>query len=637
MKKIVIIIISIVSTVGIAQNKKIKNANTEYANFAYMDAVKIYENVVKKGYGTQEIYQNLGNSYYFNGNYNAAAKWYQLLIENETFTIDYEYYYRYYQTLKSIGEFEKANQYLQKFSSLKPNDLRSISYLNNINYLEEIKKVSNRYEIENYDGNSVNSDFGTSFYKNGIVFASSRGSGQIDHWTNQPFYNLFYADDSSKHNVEYIKKLNSKLNESTAFFTKDGKTVYFTRNNFINGTVKRNENEDILLKIYSATIDEKGNWENIIELPFNSDNYSCAHPALSLDEKTLYFASNMPGTLGDVDLFKVLILGNNEFGIPENLGPHINTPGRESFPFISLNDELYFASDGHLGLGGMDVFGVKINGDKQYSKVYNLGTPINSNQDDFAYIINSETGIGYFSSNRTEGKGYDDIYKFVENKKLPYSCKFLIYGNVIDIDSKEIIPNGTIDLFNNDLQQESNVLVDSKGNFTFDVNCDTQFYIRATAENYDTNEVVINTPLYSEKTEITINLKKRFIPIVEQTDLAKLYGIEDIYFDFDSHKITKKAEEKLAVLLSILKQYPQIKIDIRSHTDSRGGADYNLTLANNRAQATMHYLIENGITRNRLTAKGYGENNLINQCYDGVFCTETEHRKNRRSEFIIVK
>lgn len=436
---------------------------------------------------------------------------------------------------------------------------------------------------------------------------------------------------------KFSKKINSKLNESTAIFTKDGKTVYFTSNNLLEGKMIRNENNEILLKIFSATLNDKGEWDNVQELPFNSDTYNCAHPALSLDEKVLYFASNMPGSLGESDLFKVDILGNNQFSTPKNLGSKINTAGRETFPFVSLKNELYFASNGHLGFGGMDVFGTKIKGDNSYSKVYNLGKPLNTNQDDFAYVINSETALGYVSSNRNGGKGLDDIYKFSETKKLPFDCEHVLSGNVMDIESKKIIPNENIVLLDKDLQVIKSGKTDSSGAFSFNVNCDTQYYIRATAEKYISNEIPVETPYESGVTKTNIELKKRFVKIEENLDLAKVYGIENIYFGFDKYNITRVAEEKLIVLLSVLEQYPQIKINIGSHTDSRGNKDYNLNLSDKRAQSTMQYLISKGISPDRLSARGYGENQPVNHCTDGVRCSEEEHQKNRRSEFVILK
>lgn len=629
------------------QKAKIKSANEEYGNLGYMDVVKVYEKVAQKGYGNSEIYEKLANSYYFNGDYENASKWFdELFNSNDTENIDAELYYRYAQSLKSIGDNEKSNLYLEKFSTINPNDTRSLYFKENKNYLKEIEDNSGRYNVETTSVNTNKSDFGASFYEDNVVFASATSKDGIHNWTEQPFTDLYFAKVDSLGNLSDVssfdKKINSKLNESTAVFTKDGNTMYFTRNNIVgNKTSKSGENE-IVLKIFKATKNEKGKWENIKELPFNSDEFNTAHPALSPDEKYLYFASDRPGGFGESDLYKVKINNEDSFGEPENLGKEINTAAKETFPYVTSDNELFFASDGHLGLGGLDVFAVKIKDNSLYSKVLNVGKPINSEYDDFAYVVAYDRGFGFFTSNRTGGVGYDDIYKFKELERLPFDCYNTLKGTIVDSYSKQAIESAELSLYNSDGQLIERTESDSKGNYIFNnLDCQTNYVLKVNKKDYTGFEENIRTAKEAGDIIKDFELSGNIIPLEENLDLAKVYGIHNIYFDLDKWNITKKAEEKLNILLAVLEEYPNIKVDIRSHTDCRQTAAYNQKLSDKRAKSTMTWLINKGISRDRLTAKGYGESQLVNDCdcepTNNSDCTEEQHQQNRRSEFIIVK
>ncbi|HEX7869777.1 MAG TPA: OmpA family protein, partial [Chryseobacterium sp.] len=516
-----------------------------------------------------------------------------------------------------------------------------ILFENNKNYLEVIKANSNRFEIADAGINSVLSDYGSTIFNDKLVFASARDTGGVAKktfkWTNGSFTNLYSAvlmpDGSLGVPERFQKNINSKFNESTPVFTQDGKTMYFTRNNFLDGKRRSDEKRVTLLKLYKATLVD-GKWQNITELPFNSDQFSVAHPALSTDEKTLYFASDMPGTFGQSDLYKVGINEDGTFGKPENLGSEINTEGRETFPYISGDNELFFASDGRPGLGGLDIFVSKINSDLNFEEVQNVGEPINTKQDDFAFIINNKTRNGFFSSNREKGHGFDDIYKFKEIKKL--ICKQELTGIVSDLGTGEILAGSKVVLFDEQFKSIAEVLSDSKGSYTFsDVNCGKKYYVRASKVDYETKEIPITINKLSGNTSLPIQLEKRIKPIAVGTDLAKVLEIPIIYFDLDKATIKKESAFQLEKIVEILNQYPDLKLDIRSHTDSRQTAKYNEILSDKRAKSTIKWLVEKGIDPSRLTGKGYGETQLVNQCADGVKCSEEEHQLNRRSEFII--
>jgi outer membrane protein OmpA-like peptidoglycan-associated protein len=634
-----ITIISVFSFNIYSQKARIAAADKKYDSYAYVDAIKTYERVAEKGYKSEELFKKLGNAYYFNAQLEDAARWYAELFAMTT-DLEAEYYYRYSSSLRSIGENDKANEMMAKFNQSSGNDSRAKLFEKNRNYLEEIKENSGRYEIEDAGVNSQYSDYGTAIYLDKIVFASARDTGSLVHrlhsWTNQPFTNLYVADLGEGmipgRATKFDKNIKSKFNESTPAFTKDGNTMYFTRNNYLDGKKGKDGNEVTLVKIYKATL-ENDSWTKPTELPFNSNNYSTAHPALSPDEKTLYFASDMPGTIGRSDLFKVQINEDGTYGNPENLGRPINTEGRETFPFVNDENEIYFTSDGHPGLGGFDIFVAKINSTGTFNKVQNLGADANSPKDDFAYWIDTKSRKGFFSSNRDGGQGYDDIYKFLELRRL--TCEQELYGEVTDIATKEVLPDTKISLFDSRFTLMGTTNSDQKGMYSFPVECGETYYVRAQKPEYTAKEEKVTIAKENGKTNLPIALEKEECKVAVGDDLGKCFGITMIYFDFDKSDIRMEAAIDLEKILDVMNQYPNMKLDIRSHTDSRGSFKYNEALSDRRAKSTINWLIKNGVNKNRLLGKGYGENQLVNKCSDGVECTEDEHQLNRRSEFLI--
>ncbi|MEL1239663.1 OmpA family protein [Flavobacterium flavipallidum] len=624
-------------------NFKTEKATKEYDRYAYVDAIKTYDRMYDRGYKSSDMLLKLANAYYFNGDLENAAKYYRELFEMNA-VVTPECCYRYAQSLKSIKEYEKADEMMARFNRENGNDLRAQLSANQKNYLEIIKKNSGRYTIENAGINSKYSDYGSALYKDKLIFTTARDTMNFikrkDPWTGEAFTNLYQstidADGTLKKESRAFTNLNTKFHESTPVFTKDGKTVYFTRNNYNNGKRGKDGKQTTLLKIYKATLNGE-KWENISELPFNSDDYCAAHPALSFDEKTLYFASNMPGTLGQSDLYKVKINDDGTYGNPENLGKVINTEGRETFPFITVKNELYFASDGHPGLGGLDVFVTKIAQDGLSKEVLNVGEPLNSSKDDFGLLINPNTRMGYVTSNREGGLGGDDIYKFIENRAIEYPCEQFLMGKVTDVETNQLIANAKVSLFDSSFQILKSVTTGEKGDFDFgEVKCDAKYYIKTEKEAYNTDEVSTTIAADNGKTFVPVTIEKTLKKITVGDDIAKVFGIKIIYFDLNKSDIRTDAALELSKILDVMLQNPKIKIDIRSHTDSRNTAMYNLKLSEQRATSTKAWLIQNGIDASRLSAKGYGESQLVNKCPDGVECTEEEHQANRRSEFVII-
>ncbi|KAB1154927.1 OmpA family protein, partial [Flavobacterium luteum] len=338
---------------------------------------------------------------------------------------------------------------------------------------------------------------------------------------------------------------------------------------------------------------------------------------------------------GQSDIWKVAINEDGSFGTPENLGVTINTEGKESFPIITNENELYFATDGHPGLGGLDIFMSRMNADGSFKAPINIGAPANSPQDDFAYLIDTKTRKGFLTSNRDGGKGYDDIYKFLETRKLV--CEQVLSGIVTDLETGEILANTKVTLFDDKFNTIKEVFSDDKGFYTFEVECGKSYYIRAEKELYETKELKVTIPTSNGKTDFPIQLEKKVKPVTVGDDLAKAFGIKIIYFDLDKWNIRPDAALELEKILDVMKQYPTMKIDVRSHTDSRQTHKYNEKLSDRRAKSTMAWLVTNGVDASRLIGKGYGETLLVNKCADGVKCSEEEHQANRRSEFIITE
>lgn len=632
-----------------AQKVQIAIADKEYDKLAYVDAIQTYEKVANKGYKSVELFQKLGNSYYFQSKFEQADKWYgELFAMNQE--VDPEYYIRYAQTLKSVGNYKKADQMMAKFYQKDGADSRAQIAESQKDYLSVIKKNSGRYRIANAGINSIYSDYGSTFYKDQLVFASARDTGSVSSrthsWNNQAYTNLYGAKVRIDGNFEtpekFSKSISSKFHESTPVFTKDGTTMYFTRNNYLNGKKGRSKDRTILLKLYKATLNGD-KWDNVVALPFNNDNYSVAHPALSLDEKTMYFASDMPGTKGESDLFKVTINSDGSYGTPENLGDKINTEGKETFPFLTDGNELYFSSDGHPGLGGLDVFVTQLKSDGTVGTVKNVGEPINSTDDDFAFLINTATKNGFVTSNRKEDNlGYDDIYNFTETKPIGADCEQELRGIVVDLDSQNPISNAKVTLYDAIGNQIKEMRSNALGLYDFGtVDCDVKLKLRAEKEQYNTNEIAVTIANESGITTSTIALDLKEKPVKAGDDLRLALGIDIIYFDLDKSNIRKDAAVELAKILEVMKQYPSMEIDVRSHTDCRQTAAYNMALSTRRAKSTIAWLVKNGIQAKRLTGRGYGESQLVNNCgcepTNKSNCSEAEHQKNRRSEFIIIK
>lgn len=571
MNKIILIIFIFFGFALQAQDEGIKKADQLYEGYEYLKARDIYLKVAKRGYVSGYLYKKLGDSYFKTAEYKNALLWYEKLFKLGE-DPEPEYYFRYAQALKASGRREEGEKYLQKYYELvddkfRNNEIRKKSY---ILYDNDIPLEYSSYKIDSLSINTKFSDFAPVIYKNKLIFASAgyHPVGYKKNWQNgQPYFDLYEADINAPNDVTGVRPLsgdiNTEFHESSATFTPDKKTMYFSRNSLKVGEDSRHNLSK--LKIYRA---EKinGKWKTIEELPFNSENYTYTHPALSPDGKRLYFVSDMPGSFGSSDIWYVEIYEDNSYSYPQNLGPKINTTERENFPFVT-EDKIYFASDGQLGYGGLDIFVADLDENGMVGDILNLGKPINTPQDDFSFTIDTKNNYGYFSSSRNNIEMRDNLYVFYKSNEIKK-------GDVKDLFSK---------------------MKDS-----------------------------IKVAIPKEET------------IMKGIDLGKILKLNPIYFDYGKAEIGPRAAIELEKVITVLRKYPKIKLEIRSHTDSRSSAEFNLKLSEKRAKATLDYIVESGINPLRITAKGYGETQLVNKCKDGVKCTEMEHRQNRRSEFIII-
>ncbi|MDH7444063.1 OmpA family protein [Aquimarina sp. 2201CG14-23] len=635
-----------------AQEKRLEKADENFDRYAFVDAREIYLDVAENGYASADLYKKLGDSYYFNAELEESVKWYEELVSTYSEQLDPEYLFRYSQSLKSVERYNEADKVMERFNSVTGNDQRAEYFASTRDYLRFIEMQSGRYEVQRLYINSEHSDYAPSFNNRGqLIIASSRvGRNSIiktvHEWNEMPFLDLYSSNIIGERRAltqpERLKgKINTRFHESSTSFSKDGQTVYFTRNNFTDKKLGSDTKGTILLKLYRATLDGE-KWTNVEELPFNSNEYSVAHPALSADGKKLYFASDMPGSKGFSDLYVIDVNEDGTFGEPKNLGNRINTEGRETFPYLSDSGRLYFASDGHVGLGGLDVFVAIPEEFGMFSIPYNVGKPVNGPEDDFTFVLDESTKIGYFASNRNGGKGNDDIYRFKQTDELITKCNQYVTGVITDAATRDILANTEVILMDSSNQELQRVISDDNGIYKFELECEASYVVRGTKKTYSPTEAVLATnyiPEYSHK--LPLQLGKGGLDSNELKpgdDLAKILRLQIIYFNLDKSFIRSDAEIELQKIIATLKQNPNLKIDVRSHTDSRAEDNYNMYLSERRAQSTIKYIVEKGgIDRSRVSGRGYGETALVNKCENGIDCSEEEHQQNRRSEFILVQ
>jgi peptidoglycan-associated lipoprotein len=607
-----------------AQKGNLKKANSLFEKKSFVKAAEMYEELNQD----QKVLQNLGDCYYNNSQMKEAVRAYGKLFLTFKDSVKPEYYFKYAHALLGQADYEKADQIMSEYLKYKVSTPKFIANLKT--------NVPFNYVVQPMSKNSSNGDFGMSFYGDKVAFASLRSASEKSFgWNEKPYLDLFSANVDSKGlltNIEpFPKEINTKTHESSVTFSKDGRVMYFNRTN--DKMVKIGKEKIAQIKIYKAEFID-GKWTNINVLPFCSDAYSTEHPVLTKDGKKLYFSSDMPGSIGSFDLYVVDVNEDGTYGVPVNLGNAINTIHREQFPEISNDGSiLYFASDGHQGMGGLDIFMSKSFQGGPFAKPINLGETINSNMDDFSYVVDEKKNLGYFSSNRKMG---DALYSFtrIENQE-----RFVVEGDVRDKNTQGLLPGTLVSLYDENNILIGQMVVGADADYVFATEPNKKYRIEAMrdfyiphSEEFTTNDdgklrysIELFMECYDDAEEIITKRQDGKVQIV----------LENIYFDLNKWDIKPDAARILNVLVDLLKKYPEMEIELGAHTDSRASDSYNLMLSNKRAASTLEYLVSNNIKRKRLRSKGFGETVPLVRCGDA--CTEQEHSINRRCEFIILK
>jgi len=578
-----------------AKNSQMKAADELFDQFAYMEAIPIYERLVIDGKGDDHTFKRLADSYRLINNSEQAEYWYSIVVESEKVEpIDYYYYA---QALKSNSKYSDAEVWMKKYTDLNSSDTRATRELSAGNYVKVLMADSNSFEVNNLSINTEYPDFAPAFYKNKIIFASGRNvNSGIYKWNNKPYLDLYIANKTATNDltnpISFSNELNSKYHEGAVTFNKTGNIIYFTRNNLSEGKLNIGKDQTNNLKVYKAMLVGEV-WGNVESLHFNSDDYSSGHPSLSSDGSKLYFASNMPGGKGGTDIY-VCNREGSSWGQPVNMGETINTEGDELFPYIHEDGKLYFSSDGLVGIGALDVFMALPDGNGGFAQIINLGAPINSAKDDFALIMAADGKTGFFSSDRPGGVGDDDIYSFRNLDEEWFTRKKTTPDN-------NLTDNTTGDKNNN-----------------LDPTADLDL-------TKDDGKKIPANPVYDFSVLDTI-----------KPSVGQKFVINNIYYDLDKSNIRPDAAVELDKVLTFLNKFPNVIIELSSHTDCRASDSYNDKLSQRRAVSATKYLVDRGINTKRIFAKGYGEHNLVNRCADGIECSEAEHQQNRRTEITVL-
>lgn len=607
----------------------------------YAEAAKFYDLAIEESKERPSIFllARAGDSHYFNSNMKQAYEIYNRLYKEYEDEISENTLFNYVHSLKGTGRVRRANRIMAALNKKNARELKEDAAAIKASLNED-----SRFKIKNLNLNSKYSDFSPMYYgKDKLLYTSAKDTLFLNtrkyKWDNQPYLDLYTAKvDTAENNASgtnrFSKSINTKYHEASACFSPDKKTIYFTRNNYGKKKKLRRDKKGVNhLKLYTSK-KVNGEWTEAVELPFNSDNYSTGHPALSADGKKLFFVSDMPGGYGGTDIYVTDVLENNTFSEPRNLGMAVNSTRKEMFPFITENT-LYFSSNRSEGLGGLDIYKADFN-PQGYAKAENLGAPFNSSRDDFSLIIDEATEKGYFASNRPGGKGRDDIYSFTpKRKEMPNLNE--ISGYIVDRITGDSLPNAMVSLYNDENVRVGEIRTNDNGSFRFNNLKSTADYTLQTIVDGYFEETTAVATKSNEVVDVIQPMKRLQEMIVVEEGVKKL-KTEIIYFNFDKFNIRQDASEELDKLVEVMMEYPNMVIKIESHTDAIGNAAYNKYLSNKRANSTKGYLISQGIDASRIaSAIGYGEEKLLNDCGDNVRCSKERHRENRRSEFIIVK
>lgn len=618
----------------------LKKGDDHFKELKFRKAAGIYEQALLESPGHPELLERLADSYFMIGDYTTAGEFYQKLLGIKGNSMSEMKFLRLVLTLKASGNEHRGNELLAWY--YKENNQKREQLDIQQKAMDESRFANYEYLIWPLSINSTESDFAPMFYKEDLVFASSRKKGAVSknlyQWNNQPYLDLYLAISGERgQDIEQVVSFQQgegyEFHEASICFSRDYETVYFTQNHLRNNKLQVNKNGQSTMRILKGRM-EGNTIVDATPLPFNDPEYSCGHPSLDPEGKFLYFSSDMPGGYGQSDLYRVAILDDGGFGKPENLGPHINTPGREMFPFL-IDNRLYFSSDGHFGLGGLDIYEISFYDETTSKTPLNVGSPINTAADDFSLIMAGD-GTGYFASNRELGDGDDDIFFF---KKLAPLPEHDLYGRVFNLQDQRPIPHVSIKIKDETGRLVSETQADLHGIYKVDLEPEEGYSIEYSREGYTLETI----ELAAEEVEAYTNTRKDIYLLPYEAVTVQKEGLEQlkvnpIYFVTGKSSFTKHAKDELNKVVYILNNFPHLRIRIEAHTDARGAKASNLRLSQDRANAVMNYLFEKGIPSSQVIASiGYGESRLLNDCGDEMDCSDEEHEENRRCNFVVVK
>ena len=698
-----------------------KRADLQYEHFAYSEAIQLYTRLYERDSTDTHAIGRLADSYRKLNEPGKAVHWYALLDSLQADSMSTEAVLHYAQTLSQLQQYDKAHDWYARYDQAVASDSRAAKKMQTISNLHLLLRDSTLIEVNTIPINSVEADFSPVLLGDQLIFVSARPAKRLVkhdyNWHEKSYLDLYTVtynqDDNTWSAISpFHKEVNTRFHEGPLVFLDKGKKMIFTRNNYHKGKFNTAEDGTNHLQLYMASHDPDKGWEDLQPLPFNDAEFSTGHPAISADGRTLYFASNRPGGMGGTDIWKVRY-SQGTWSDPENLGRPINTEGEEMFPSIAPDGSLFFASDGHGGLGGLDLFITYPQG-KAWTEPQNPGYPLNSSRDDFGITFLPDGLKGFFSSNRDKkGRGHDDdIYAFSFKAPLPED----LLVEVRDSSTNQPIPGAQLSIAAGQ-EQKTEQRSNSKGQSTFRITPGQDYTLAAVAESFlpASQTVSVSRPASTEPLIIylqpeSLRLKLKVIDasnseiiaeaitlltqesddvnmgkktdstgsvyfdldpslayqlevhkegyftdksslsdfsqrsgtmqitiLLEPIIIGKAIEIENIYYDVNKADIRADAALELDKLVTFLLDNPSIRIELSSHTDSRGSDAYNLSLSQRRAQSAVNYIIQHGIDKKRIYAKGYGESQLLNECKNGVPCTAEQHQKNRRTEIKVVE
>lgn len=611
-----------------------KKGNKAYNALQYDKANYYFKRYLDKKPTNLDARQKLADGYRLTHQPKKAETNYAKLVKSKKGKVDPQNIFYYAKMLQMNGKYDEAAEWFRTYDSLNSGNPLAPMLAKSCDSIASFRRDTNGYTINEIPFRKVGDRFCAVPFDNGIAFAGEPidKNAKKYKWPTHAFVDMFSStfdttDQSWGAPVAFKGPVSGAYNDGPACFTADGQTMYFTRNNYVKGTDKLKKTSTLVnnLKIYRAEYGNKESFEKIKELSFNSDDYSCMHPSITRDGLTMYFASDMPDGQGGLDLYmSTLDTLNNEWSKPVNLGPTINTTGNEAFPNVDADGTLTFSSDGHPNMGGLDIFRTsKVNG--TWSQPENVGDPINSSMDDYGYYLKNDGVTGYVSSNRSNG--HERIYSFTKNEPI-----LAVEGYVMDKATEKALVGASVEIINQRNGLVNTVVTNNDGHFQFDsVRVKTNYTLKASMPGY-----------FAQSTNMVTGYEEKTKTLSEDFALTKLvieqpFVLRNIYYDFNKASLRKTSYRTLDSLVHMMKDNPTFSIEISSHTDCRGKAWYNLKLSQRRAKSAATYLVKKGVPVKRLTWKGYGEKNIINECKDGHHCTEAGHQANRRTEFKVIK